>query len=1192
MFISDSQSILTSKDDLRSVVAIDSYNNVTCVATSDKNLYLFEKEKRIDKIGLKHIPTCLKYGETLAVGQLDGYVYIYKLLEKKVICNKFSSSQAIIHLVLGTDVIFVTNENKVKYGNLQSNKASTVYQSNLSISAFESDFENCFIGQEEGTVLKVSVSENPSIHVIKKLPSAAAFILKTPLYLVIATDSMLYLINDQGLDIWQSPYSSIVGISCSPNKEILVFATLSNIYFLNFSNFQVSKLPCELEGISAICYDSSGQAVIVGTLDGTCERIELILKSEMYNNQYIINYHSSSTCTVKNIHDNNQVTITNTSHIQYVEILKDMVICKTTSSLVFKSINGIKSSTIEWHRTVNDELFMFSSFIFILADAQIFIVKDNRILTNIHCNNLNPNYITIHEQYIAYYHDDLLVLKELQGKQLFSLELLNVKQILLNQHLYVMLDTSEIYYVNHNNYSKVLLCTGDVAFIYKDLLVCQSLSTITIYKETVLVSTINVNGVLTKLENEILFTKFNNTEYQYPIQFTITDLKLAMYQHDIFNLQNTNTLLEQSLKESDYYLASKCYFELNDKANGYFYKALHEKPELRKLNDFPMFLTQFKDKNEKLTVAKQYLQYDSIFQLDSNPSDLNKDHLLVYCDLLNSDQCHLVANYPFHFYKLIKKHNITNKSIVLQCAEQLEQALLIVEACELYIILGNQDLAINLFIKHNYFKYAIPLIKDSNKLLDVQMRYLNQLMSQRNYSDALELAKIVNDHSKEYECCLYLNKVSTLSTPQLKLKYAQYLYSEGLLERSAGIYATCDIYKSIAIYCQLNQFSKAISINNQINYYQDTLNTLLNLKEYSKFMKLHQLLNTTTLGLETLFENKLYQVVLQFTTDIPTYCKRIINTLDTIEEKEYYYLLMDDEKGLMLAYLENKEYLKAFNKTKKYRNQICYLWRINGTLPMEYNLFAMNYALHIKDIDHCLEWVHSHPELEKQVYTAAAIDLSNKSDNRCVEYFIKLKNLDAILLFYCSTKQTELALQALQQYKLDIKPVLLHLIKIKEYEYANELSIKCNLLEEMSQLYRQERLLDLDTAYCKKYAPHKLNQSPKLKRKSEIEMAIENNTVEALMSQKKDLKKEELERVLVHCIQQQTGYSYMKSYENKFRDFQSYFEVLLLLENKQIQDKDLVSKINMSLTRYIRLLPVLQTIYDAAKSAKVLILFI
>eukprot|EP00835_Amoeboradix_gromovi_P003955 NODE_283_length_11832_cov_0.293190.p1 type:complete len:1162 gc:universal NODE_283_length_11832_cov_0.293190:5777-2292(-) len=1160
MLIGESQHLLASKDDIRSIIGISSYEN-TVIATSDKTIYIYDKDKRLDKFSIKQICTVISYNSLLAVGQIDGYVYIYKIQEKKVICNKFSSSQPITHLVLKNDLLFVTNENKVKYGNLQSNKATTLYQSKVTITSFDSDFVHCFIGQSDGTILKMTVNENPVHQIFKKCVGEIQHLRLSNKNVIIANESNLLICNEFGTVIWQAPFQYISSLSMSPNNEFLAISTESSLYIIDMSSFLVDKIGCKLFGISSVCYEYSGQALLVGTYDGVCDRIELILRSELYKDTFLINYHLSSCCTVKNIHDNKAYFIRNDEPIKYIDITKDMIICKTQTSIKFVNIFSNSTSTVEWHRQSDDELFMFATYVFILVDDQVFIINNDRILTAIHCNNLHPNFISIHNDLIAYYHDDILILKELQGKQIFSLELLDIKLILLNSNLYVQFSNGDIFYINHVNYNKSLLTSGEIAVTYNDLLIVQQSHTIFIYKADTILTSFQVVGNLKHVENNIIITKFNNAEYQYPITLKSTDLKQSLYQHDLFNLNNSNLLLNQAIQQNDYYIASKCSFDLNLYCQGYYYLSLCNK----------------NSEKSKVSASIISAEFDTVY-----------------------DQ-----------YKSIKQGSTTNKQLLYTCAEQLERYGFITEACDLYVMLNSMDLAINLCIKHSCYSKAISLMdpKDS-RFMDIRIKHLNSLMYHRDYLNAYDLALQI-DQNKAFECSLYINKEYVPSNPQLLLQYAEYLYKNGLYEKAADIYSKVDIGKSVSIYCDLQLYNNAIAISKDPKHYAGALNDLL-INNHTLFIKLHQLLDSESSGFETLFDKGFYSELLSLTEDKKTYCARIIEKLTKIEDMEYYYLYMGDEKGIIMRYLQNKQFSDAMRLSSKtkYKNQVCYLWAKNSkSIPTEYTLNALEYGLSMNDFELVLELLPHHMHFQPAVYLKYAQYLKEIDDERCVEYYVKCKAYANVLNYYISKRDTLQVLSTVKQYQLQscISKELSNLVKEKNYAYADELSLKCNMVQDLLQIYMNDKLIDLGMSYCQKYIPHlyaeykakynvkPLGQQQKLTvdAAQQIKLGLQNGSLSQILANKAKLDTEQMKLILAHCVENKLleHSNEIMTKRKEYVSLEPYFDILLLYQNRAVAelelDKELIYKINMSLTRYIDYVDPLEVIYDAGNAAKV-----
>ena len=1211
MFIGESQHLLPPKDDIRSIISISSYDN-TVIATSDKSIYIYNKDKRLDKFSVKQIPTVVAYNELLAVGQLDGYIHIYKLQDKKVICNKFSSSQPITHLVLQNDLLFVTNENKIKYGNLKSNKASTLYQSNATVTAFDSDFIHCYIGQIDGTILKMTVNDNPSHQVFKKCTGEIQILKICGKNIIFANESNLFICNELGTVLYQSEFSSpITGLCLSHNSEFLAIATDSSISILSLISFNLSKLPINLQGINTICYESNSQALLIGTIDGICDRIELIIKSELYNSTYLINYHLSTFATITNVHDNTRTSCNMSSPIQYIEISNFSIICKSQNQLVFTNILSNTTHTIPWHRNSNDELFMFTKYTFILVDDQIFISLNNQILTSIHCNNLNPNFISIHNNLICYYHDSQILIKQLLGQQLFQMKVGDLKQLCFNGSLYIQFTNNDIYHVNMSSYSRSLLCNADYCAIYDDFLITMQSSSITIYKDTTMHTQLPVVGTITKISDNIIYTTHNQVEHQYVIGGTKASLKQQMIQHDTDGSGNAQLLLAEAIKSNDFLIASKLSFELGHLCQGYFYRQCHKEPKYALLAlNFTQFVAQF-PLDAAIALSMQYYQYDTLFHLKHNKLDVNKlpkDHLMLYYPYLSSEHLHLLSNHPKHQYQRILDFNISNKQQLLECAEALQNALLIPQACDLYLKLNKHELAISLYLKHSLYTLAIPLIKDNSVRYDVQHQYLQHLMRINDYSSAYELAKTLQNEIILFDCCLVLNKPISTTNTQLLGRYTQYLMDNGLFVRAASICAPFNPQLAISIYCDLSDFNSAVGVSMDVKYYENILKTLLDTNQFNKFINLHKLLKIVSRGYETLYENKQYKVLLSYcdANDKQMYIQKICATLTDPKEMEYYYLLIGDIKSIIMAYLQSKDYGSAMRiaRNNKYKGQVAYLWVKEGEMPLEYSQIALEYAMGINDYETCLLLLPNHLNMAQVVYMRYGDELANQGKDQCVDFYLKCKSFEKIMVYYMKQHRVDDVIKIIKEHgipKIAILREIEQMVKRGEYETVNDIGLKMNMVVDVVHVYMGCKLVDIGIGYCGKYVPEMVNtmqakygiqnnvKSPKMVRNSSGTVEMNDNTIKTLIMGKQVIKQEQMKQILQYLINTK-NYSFNKVLMDKrleYNKLYDYFDVLLLLNNREIMQngKEMSFKINCSLLRYLNIIDVEMGIYDAGMSA-------
>ncbi|EFO14266.1 hypothetical protein LOAG_14257 [Loa loa] len=123
------------------------------IANADQVILLFDETgKRRDKFATK--PIDAKYGKKsyqvkalifspdstrIAIGQTDNITYVYRIGktwdEKKVICNKFIQSSAVIALLWPNEdrLIIGLIDGKVRIGSCRNNKCSTLYKTDVSV---------------------------------------------------------------------------------------------------------------------------------------------------------------------------------------------------------------------------------------------------------------------------------------------------------------------------------------------------------------------------------------------------------------------------------------------------------------------------------------------------------------------------------------------------------------------------------------------------------------------------------------------------------------------------------------------------------------------------------------------------------------------------------------------------------------------------------------------------------------------------------------------------------------------------------------------------------------------------------------------------------------------------------------------------------------------------------------------------
>lgn len=1075
MFIEFQKSLLSQKDELRSITAIASSLEFIAVATSDQFIHIFDKQYKKDKIQLKAadqpIPfyvTCMQfYEDKLAVGQSDGGVFLYRLQEKKVICNKFISSVAISHLYFNNTnyILYCTIEGKIKLGNLKSNKAGNMYQGQF-INAFtvSKDMQLCWIAQPDGTILRLTVGESPQQVVVKKFEGDVTSLTALDNMMVVLNESKIHLIQLNGNSLHSTiEASDIFSVSIAPNEQYLVYHTNTHVFLLDLTTFTKQRLPIDnIHFISSIHWSLSG--ILVGTMDGLCDQLLLVSRFEKYKDQYEIKYHVDTSATVKRLTDSKVFTLATPHPIQYLEILQHVIVCKTTQMLLFLNTTTNITTSIEWHRSSNDEQFILSP-LMVVAENELSIIDNNRIVASI-TDHINYQSITMSSSYhIAYLLDSCTIVIKHMGTQSTFTNDIPVS------HLYMQPSGAYLCFKDINNTSylfnlktnekQVLLHNCILAAWIGDVLVCQSGMNAHIYYTVSNVHIVPLTANITQTNSTSIVLADGTVV---PVQQKTSLVELLKH-------RSPNYTLQVALEQNNSYIASLCYFELKDYAKGYTSRQNIKNrtvEEWLNLHQYTKALNQLRSspnfESMKSTLINRLLQETRVLKAAQVLHDL-----LLYKEAL---QLYLKCKLPLQAYPLCAFVN--DSGLIIDTADLLHQQQYYEYAGDLYVKY-KPELAIQNYKKCHAYLKLLPLVQDK---ASVQVDYATHLLSTHQYTDALPLLIELND-SRAFSCAIKCREWQTafhLCKPATAPELAVVLESNGEHVLAAKAYALYSVHDAIRVYCSIGLYQEAANLGDC----SDIALQYLKSGNSQQFIQLQTFVNPSQLA-SMLFAHGFYDESVE-------QCKKHSpQSLPALKLKigEYYASIQQydkaeaylDTKHAIIMYLQLKQFQSALRLAQHtpYLGQVAYA--MGSAIDPSLIPFAVEYALKQEDYAFALQYSKSDQTLVKYAMYLEG----NGNIKEAHQYYIQSKHYAECVEMHMSKHDYTVALQVCQQYmpgKVNeiIEYQLQKLFREKQYALAEQLGLKAMVQDMVIRLYEGEMMLQQALQFAQSYAQNKVGE--------------------------------------------------------------------------------------------------------------------
>ncbi|MBN3302921.1 IF172 protein, partial [Amia calva] len=434
------------------VVLQDGAAKVTCMAwapnngkfavcTVDRVVLLYDEQgERRDKFSTK--PADSKYGKKsyvvksmafspdstkIAIGQTDNIIYVYKIGEewgeKKVICNKFVQTSAVICLLWPAEhaIIFGIAEGKVRLANTKTNKSSTIYGTESYVVSLTSNVSGKGIlsGHADGTVVRYFFDDEGSGESQGKLlthscpPYALGWGANS--IIVAGCDKKIVAYGKEGHVIQTFDYSRDLSekeftvASTSPSGQSVVIGSYDRLRVFNWSPRRSSweeatakEIP-NLYTITSLAWKKDGSRLCAGTLCGGVEQFDCCLRRSIYKNKFEMTYVGLSQVIVKNLSTGTRVVLK--SHYGYeideVKIMgKDRyLVAHTSDTLLLGDLGSNKLSEVAWQGSGGNEKYFFENetvcMIFNAGELTLVEYGNNDILGSVRTEFMNPHLISV-----------------------------------------------------------------------------------------------------------------------------------------------------------------------------------------------------------------------------------------------------------------------------------------------------------------------------------------------------------------------------------------------------------------------------------------------------------------------------------------------------------------------------------------------------------------------------------------------------------------------------------------------------------------------------------------------------------------------------------------------------------------------------------------------------------------------------
>ncbi|KAI8902928.1 hypothetical protein BC833DRAFT_571194 [Globomyces pollinis-pini] len=414
-------------------------NQKLAVVTADRIIQLFDetgerkdlfatkpadakKSRSYYVCGLAFSPDSTK----LAVAQSDAVVYVYKIGlewgEKKSICNKFIQSCDITCMTWPQEqhnaLVFGLSDGKVRVGNLKTNKAATLYQTDSCVVSATSSLDGNAImtGHMDGSINRFFFDDGMSGASQGKFtthPCAPTVLIWAEYVMAVGSDRVVHFYDNEGKPSQKFDYSKNADIQDfniaeqSPSGQCVVIGSFNKFHIFNFVISKMlweeaqTKLIENFYTVSALAWKPDGSRLVAGNMTGAVELFDCCLRRSRYKGKFEFNYVSPSQVIVKRLSTGSRIVLK--SHygyeIQKVNIFQDQfLIANTPETLLMGDLASCKLSEVPWTGSGNEKFYFENSHVCMVFNAgELSLVEYgvNELLGSCRTEHMSPHLISV-----------------------------------------------------------------------------------------------------------------------------------------------------------------------------------------------------------------------------------------------------------------------------------------------------------------------------------------------------------------------------------------------------------------------------------------------------------------------------------------------------------------------------------------------------------------------------------------------------------------------------------------------------------------------------------------------------------------------------------------------------------------------------------------------------------------------------
>ncbi|GFY01521.1 intraflagellar transport protein 172 homolog [Trichonephila clavipes] len=416
-------------------------NKKLAVCTADRTVLLFDSngEKR-DKFSTK--PADSAYGKKsyvvkgmafspdsirIAIAQSDNIVFVYKLGdewgEKKVICNKFLCQSAVTCAIWPSEgpLVIGLAEGRVRVAHPKNNKTSTLYSSDSYVVSLTTNVsgKGVISGHADGSVVRFFFDDEGSGDMQGKIfthtcpPYALAWVAHS--IIVAGCDKKIVIYGNDGMLKKQIDYSrnqvekEFTTAVCSPSGKSVVIGSFDRLRILNWSTHHQdweeakSKEVTNWYTICTLAWAKDGSKLSVGTLTGLVELFDCSMKKSLYKKIFEVTYIDPSQVIVRNITNNQQVTVKSSSGNEILDIKilgkNRYLVMHTIQTLILSDMGTNLTSEVPWNGVGENVKFFFDfedvCLVFNVGELSLIEYGNSMILGSVRTEFMNPHLISV-----------------------------------------------------------------------------------------------------------------------------------------------------------------------------------------------------------------------------------------------------------------------------------------------------------------------------------------------------------------------------------------------------------------------------------------------------------------------------------------------------------------------------------------------------------------------------------------------------------------------------------------------------------------------------------------------------------------------------------------------------------------------------------------------------------------------------